>query len=124
MISPVSDDVAQLANANRTILFAGMLGLFSTGLILLAVLWKPMNRIRKLALALPALELAVELPEAQRRAFREVVLEGRSLDALAADGARSATGIARAARLALLRVLEVVEQPGRGEPGTAGERAP
>ena len=55
VISPVSDDVAQLANANRTILFAGMLGLFSTGLILLAVLWKPMNRIRKLALALPAL---------------------------------------------------------------------
>jgi hypothetical protein len=49
-----------------------------------------------------------QLPEAQRRAFREVVLEGRALDALAAGGARSAAEVARAARAALLRVLAAV----------------
>jgi len=56
------------------------------------------------------------LPEPQRRAFREVVLEGRSLDALAASGDRSATELARAARAALLRVLAVVEGRRCGEP--------
>jgi hypothetical protein len=52
-----------------------------------------------------------QLPEPQRRAFREVVLEGRALDALAAGGARSATEVARAARAALLRVLATVDAP-------------
>lgn len=50
-----------------------------------------------------------QLPQAQRQAFREVVLEGRSLDGLAASGDRSATDIARAARSALLCVLRAVE---------------
>jgi hypothetical protein len=52
-----------------------------------------------------------QLPEAQRRAFREVVIEARSIDALAAGDSRSATEIARAARAALRCVLSVVEEP-------------
>ena len=53
-----------------------------------------------------------QLSEAQRRAFREVVIEGRSLDALAARGERSATEIARAARTALRTMLAVVGEEG------------
>ncbi len=53
-----------------------------------------------------------QLPEAQRKAFRELVIEGRSLDELAAAGAGSATEIARAARAALLTVLSAVESGG------------
>jgi DNA-directed RNA polymerase specialized sigma24 family protein len=52
------------------------------------------------------------LPEEQRRAFREVVLEGRDLDELARAGERSATEIARAARRALLAVLGEIETGG------------
>lgn len=52
------------------------------------------------------------LPEDQRRAFREVVLEGRDLDDLARTGARSATEIARSARQALLAVLAEIEAGG------------
>ncbi|MCG6967657.1 MAG: EAL domain-containing protein [Chromatiaceae bacterium] len=55
VISPVSEDMAQLADANRVILTAGIVGLLATGSILLAFLWKPMSRIRQLASALPAL---------------------------------------------------------------------
>jgi hypothetical protein len=51
-----------------------------------------------------------QLPQAQRIAFREMVLEGRSLDSLAAPGDRSATDIARAARTALLSVLRAIEE--------------
>jgi hypothetical protein len=50
-----------------------------------------------------------QLPQAQRLAFREVVLEGRSLDSLAARGDRSATDIARAARAALVCVLRAID---------------
>jgi diguanylate cyclase (GGDEF)-like protein len=53
--SPVTEDVAQLARANAYILSAGIIGLLVTGSILLAFLWKPMNRIRQLVAALPAL---------------------------------------------------------------------
>jgi diguanylate cyclase (GGDEF)-like protein len=53
--SPVSDNMATLAAANRTILTAGVVGLLATGAILLAVLWKPMARIRRLVTALPTL---------------------------------------------------------------------
>jgi len=52
------------------------------------------------------------LEEAERRAFREVVLEGRDLDELARAGGRSATAIARAARRALLAVLAEIEAGG------------
>jgi hypothetical protein len=52
------------------------------------------------------------LCEEQRRAFREVVLESRDLDELARQGGRSATGIARAARRALLAVLAEIESGG------------
>lgn len=52
------------------------------------------------------------LDEAERRAFREVVLEGRDLDQLARGSARSATAIARAARRALLAVLAEIEAGG------------
>ena len=45
----------------------------------------------------------------ERRAFRELVLEGASLDALAARRGRPATELARAARAALLTLLEVLE---------------
>lgn len=55
VVSPVSDDLAQLAAANRMILTAGIAGLLVTGTILLVFLWKPMNRIRQLASALPSL---------------------------------------------------------------------
>ncbi len=55
VMSPVTADMAQLAMANRFILTVGILGLVTTGSILLAFLWKPMNRIRRLASALPAL---------------------------------------------------------------------
>ena len=53
-----------------------------------------------------------QLPQEQRRAFRELLIEGRSLDELAANGGRSATDIARAARAALLVVLAVVDDGG------------
>ncbi len=53
-----------------------------------------------------------QLPEAQRKAFRELVIEGRTLDELAASGHSSATEIARAARAALLAVLAAVEAGG------------
>lgn len=52
------------------------------------------------------------LDEELRRAFREVVLEGRDLDGLARAGGRSATAIARAARRALLAVLAEIESGG------------
>ncbi|HVS18781.1 MAG TPA: hypothetical protein VMT18_09305 [Planctomycetota bacterium] len=52
------------------------------------------------------------LDEAERRAFREVVLEGRDLDELARGGGRSATAIARSARRALLAVLAEIEAGG------------
>ena len=55
VMSPVSDDLAQLAQANRVILAGGIAGLLVTGSILLVFLWKPMNRIRQLATALPDL---------------------------------------------------------------------
>ena len=55
VVSPVSEDMAQLGRANRVILGAGIAGLVATGSILLALLWKPMNRIRQLVAALPAL---------------------------------------------------------------------
>jgi hypothetical protein len=54
-----------------------------------------------------------QLPQAQRQAFREVVLEGRSLDGLAAHGDRTATDIARAARAALVCVLRAVDGEAR-----------
>jgi diguanylate cyclase (GGDEF)-like protein len=53
--SPISEDLAQLEKANRAILTAGIFGLLATGTILMLFLWKPMNRIRQLVLALPAL---------------------------------------------------------------------
>ncbi|MCB1775329.1 MAG: EAL domain-containing protein [Gammaproteobacteria bacterium] len=55
IVNPVTEDVAKLADANRLILTAGVVGLLTTGTILLAFLWKPMARIRRLVAALPAL---------------------------------------------------------------------
>ena len=55
VISPISEDLAQLGKANVLILTAGLVGLLTTGSILLVFLWRPMNRIRKLVSALPAL---------------------------------------------------------------------
>ena len=55
IVNPVTEDVAKLAVANRVILTAGIVGLVATGTILLAFLWKPMARIRRLVAALPAL---------------------------------------------------------------------
>ena len=55
VISPVSEDLAQLASANRMILTAGIAGLLVTGSVLLAFLWTPMSRIRQIVAALPAL---------------------------------------------------------------------
>ena len=55
VIAPVSQDIAKLAASNRQILSAGVAGLVATGVILLAFLWKPMNRIRDLAAVLPSL---------------------------------------------------------------------
>ena len=55
VITPVDADFALLAESNRIILTAGIAGLLTTGAILLAFLWKPMNRIRDLVAALPAL---------------------------------------------------------------------
>lgn len=55
VVSPISDDLAQLGKSNVLILTAGVVGILATGSILLAFLWKPMNRIRRLASALPAL---------------------------------------------------------------------
>jgi len=55
VVSPITDDLAQLRLANTTILTAGIAGLLATGAILLLFLWKPMNRIRQLVMALPAL---------------------------------------------------------------------
>lgn len=55
VVTPVSQEVAQLERSNRVILTTGLAGLVATGVILLAFLWKPMNRIRSLAEVLPAL---------------------------------------------------------------------
>ena len=55
IITPVSQDFAQLRRSNQVILTAGVAGLITTGIILLAILWKPMNRIRTLVSVLPAL---------------------------------------------------------------------
>jgi diguanylate cyclase (GGDEF)-like protein len=55
VISPISEDLAELGKANVLILTAGVVGLLATGSILLVFLWKPMNRIRELVSALPAL---------------------------------------------------------------------
>ncbi|MDJ0739850.1 MAG: EAL domain-containing protein [Gammaproteobacteria bacterium] len=55
IMTPVSEDLAELARSNRIILATGILGLLTTGAILLAFLWKPMNRIRSLVAVLPAL---------------------------------------------------------------------
>lgn len=55
VIQPVTQDVAQLERSNVIILAAGLLGLVTTGAILLAFLWKPMERIRHLVEVLPAL---------------------------------------------------------------------
>jgi len=55
VVSPVSEDVAALARANRLILIAGIAGIVVTGFIIMAFMWKPMNRIRTLVKAMPAL---------------------------------------------------------------------
>ncbi|WP_078118764.1 bifunctional diguanylate cyclase/phosphodiesterase [Thiosocius teredinicola] len=55
VVSPISNDLAQLDQANRIIVIAGVFGLIATGAILMLFLWKPMNRIRQLVTALPAL---------------------------------------------------------------------
>ncbi len=55
VISPISEDLAQLTAANRVILTAGIAGMLVTGGILLVILWKPMNRIHQIVAALPAL---------------------------------------------------------------------
>lgn len=55
VLTPVDQDVAQLTRSNRIIVTAGLAGLLVTGGILLAFLWKPMNRIRTLVDILPAL---------------------------------------------------------------------
>jgi diguanylate cyclase (GGDEF)-like protein len=55
IVNPITEDVAKLTVANRVILTAGVVGLLATGTILLAFLWKPMARIRRLVAALPAL---------------------------------------------------------------------
>ena len=55
VMSPVTDDLAQLARANQVILAGGIVGLLVTGFILLMFLRKPMHRIRQLATALPDL---------------------------------------------------------------------
>jgi diguanylate cyclase (GGDEF)-like protein len=53
--NPISEDVEKLVRANRIILGGGLAGMLATGVILLAFLWKPMARIRRLVAALPAL---------------------------------------------------------------------
>lgn len=55
VITPVSDDFTRLAESNTIILTAGLVGLLATGVILLAFLWTPMNRIRHLVGVLPLL---------------------------------------------------------------------
>ncbi len=55
VISPVSEDLAQLNRANTILLSAGIAGLLATAAILLLFLWKPMRRIRQIVSALPAL---------------------------------------------------------------------
>ena len=55
VVSPVSEDLAQLASANRMILTAGIVGLLVTGSVLMMFLWKPMRRIRQIVGALPYL---------------------------------------------------------------------
>lgn len=57
------------------------------------------------------------LPLEERRAFRELVIEGRSLDELAQGGPRSAPAIARAARRGLDALLQVVATSAAEEEG-------
>lgn len=79
VMSPVGEDLAELAQANSLLIGAGLLGLLATGGILLLFLWKPMNRIHQIVRALPALgrsefsELRAALPRQHQGLFKDEI---------------------------------------------------